>query len=349
MNHRARRFRRTALGCLLTVALAACSASPGAPSSSVAPSSAPSDAASGSPASRPSAEPTAAATVAATRTVETETGPVEITGIPERIVVLEWGYLDMLYALGVEPTGLADIKGYNQWVGAGPRPAEDVVDVGLRGEPSLETVAGLDPDLIIDESWGYDYVPQLQALAPTLIYYPYPKDGTSQLERMDAAFRSIGTAVGKPAEADQVLADLDAHIEEARAEIAAAGKAGTRFTFIQAWGVDDPGIRIFTKDSMVSQVLERLGLVNAWEDAGDYGFSDGSVEAIATVEDASMFYIVQADDDPITTRIQEDPVWSALAFAKEERYYSLGGDAWTFGGPLSLTQIVDRVVEHLAG
>ena len=71
--------------------------------------------------------------------------------------------------------------------------------------------------------------------------------------------------------------------------------------------MDNPGIRIFTKDSMVSQVLERLGLVNAWENAGDYGFSDGSVEALATVEDATLLYVVQPDDDPITKRVADDP------------------------------------------
>ena len=38
---------------------------------------------------------------------------MEVTGVPERIVVLEWGYLEMLYGLGAEPIGLADIKGYN--------------------------------------------------------------------------------------------------------------------------------------------------------------------------------------------------------------------------------------------
>jgi len=274
---------------------------------------------------------------------------VEVTGVPERIVVLEWGYLDMLYGLGAEPIGLADIKGYNTWVGAGPRPAATVTDVGLRGEPSIETVAGLEPDLIIDESWGYDYVPQLKELAPTVVYYPYPKDGVSQLERMTEVVTSLGVVLAREAQADQLLAGLDAHIETARTTLATAGQAGKRFVFIQAWGADDPGIRIFTKDSMVSQVLERLGLVNAWTSPGDYGFSDGSVEALATVEDATLLYVVQPDDDPITKRVADDPVWSALAFAKDGRTYSLGGDVWTFGGPLSLEQLVDRVVGKLAG
>ena len=85
----------------------------------------------------------------APREIEHAAGVTIIESIPERVVVLEWTYAEDLLALGIQPVGVADVAGYEAWVNVEPELGDDVVDVGTRQEPSLESIAALEPDLII--------------------------------------------------------------------------------------------------------------------------------------------------------------------------------------------------------
>ena len=46
------------------------------------------------------------------------------------------------------PVGVADVKGYTTWVTA-EKLDDDAKDVGTRGEPSVDAIVALDPDLIV--------------------------------------------------------------------------------------------------------------------------------------------------------------------------------------------------------
>ena len=46
-----------------------------------------------------------------TRTIKHALGETKITGVPKRIVALEWLYAEDVLALGVQPVGIADMKG----------------------------------------------------------------------------------------------------------------------------------------------------------------------------------------------------------------------------------------------
>ena len=61
---------------------------------------------------------------------------VTLAGPATTVVTLEWGNTEDLITLGVQPAGVADIKGYRAWVSSAAITGTPV-DVGLRGEPSL--------------------------------------------------------------------------------------------------------------------------------------------------------------------------------------------------------------------
>src|SRR5690242_17122902 len=50
------------------------------------------------------------------RLIEHVGGKTCITENPQRVVALEWTYVEDLLALGVQPVGIADIEGYKAWV-----------------------------------------------------------------------------------------------------------------------------------------------------------------------------------------------------------------------------------------
>ena len=299
-----------------------------------------------------SATPTATpASGSETRAIEHALGSLELEGIPERIVVLEWTYAEDLLALDVQPIGVADVEGYRKWVNVEPALSDDVADVGTRQEPSLEAIAALEPDLIIGVQFRHEPIyDELSDIAPTLVFNPYPgEDGPNQLEEMEQTFLAIAAAVGREEQGQDVLAALDEAYEVARAELEEAGHTGREFVLTQAFTSQDvPQLRLFTDNAMAVQILEAIGLENAW-DAGleQYGFSTVGVEALANVQDVDFFYVVQDDDNVFENQLRENAVWRNLAFVREERAYPLGGDTWLFGGPLSAELVVDKIVSLL--
>ena len=264
----------------------------------------------------------------------------------ERVVALEWTQTEYLLALGLQPAGVADIAGYNNWVQIPLALDASVADVGTRQEPNFESIAMLNPDLILAVSFraGQNYE-ALSAIAPTLVFDPYPADMT-HYDEMLVTFRTIAQAVGREAEAEAVIQGMTDHFAAAEAALEAAGRAGETFILSQTFlSSEVPTFRLFTDNALVVQTLEQIGLVNAWDDAPQqYGFTTVDFEAFASVEDTNFLYIAQDDYRPT---LIESPLWNGLPFVQSGRDYWLGGDAWLFGGPLSMQVIVDTVLETM--
>ncbi|MBZ0284042.1 MAG: iron-siderophore ABC transporter substrate-binding protein [Anaerolineae bacterium] len=270
-----------------------------------------------------------------------------MTENPQRIVVLEWTYAEDVLALGLQPIGVADIEGYNNWVKIPVALDESAADVGFRNEPNLERIAELNPDLIIAVSFrvinNYD---ELSAIAPTLVFDPYPADGSSHYDEMTSTLTSIAAALNREAEAQQVLERMETYFANANAALESAGRTGETFIVSQGFMVSEvPTFRLFTDNAMAVEVLSRIGLENAWDDAPQlYGFTEVSIEAFSQLGDTNFFYVAQNDHN---TFLSESPLWSRLPFVESQRAYWLGGDAWLFGGPLSAEVLVDSVLQSM--
>jgi iron complex transport system substrate-binding protein len=191
----------------------------------------------------------------------------------------------------------------------------------------------------------------LNKIAPTLVFEPYPTDPSlSQYDEMIQTFQTIGAALGRDAEAQQVLAHMQDTFAQAKQTIAQAGKAGQTFVLSQAWtGASAAEVRLFTENAMATRIVAQLGLEPAWKDATfqQYGFTTVSVEVLPQLGETNYFYVVQDSDNPFQSSAVK-PLWDNLPFVKAGRAYALGGDTWLFGGPLSAEALVGIVVKALA-
>lgn len=279
-------------------------------------------------------------------TIKHDFGSTTITMPAQRIIALEWTYAESLLALGVMPVGVADIDGYNNWVKIEPQLDETVVNVGTRQEPNLEVIAELQPDLIIAPSFrvsaNYE---ALNAIAPTITFNSYPTDIT-HYEEMLNTFVTIGHLVDRPAEAQAVLDAMTDYFAQANQALINAGRGGETFILSQTFLASEvPTFRLFTDNAMAVQVLEQIGLSNAWDDAPQqYGFTTVDFEAFVAIDDTNFFYIAQPD---YQTTLVESPLWGGLPFVLSDRAYWLGGDVWLFGGPLSMQVLVDTILNTL--
>lgn len=269
---------------------------------------------------------------------------------PQRVVALEWTYVEDLLSVGVQPVGIADIQGYHDWVRVPVALDGQVVDVGDRSEPNLEAIAALNPDLIIGVHFrlteNYD---DLSAIAPTLVFNPYPADlSVSQYEEMTTTFTTIAAAVNREAEGQAVLAHMQDTYAQAQAALEAAGRGGEPFILSQGWTYDSVAtFRLFTDNAMAVQILEQIGLQNAWDDAPQlYGFTEIGIEGFADLQntDFNFFYVAQDSDNDF---FAESPLWSSMAFVQSGRAYWIGGDVWLFGGPLSAELLVDTMLQAM--
>ncbi len=269
---------------------------------------------------------------------------------PKRIVALEWTYAENLLALGIQPVGVADIKGYQEWVNVTPRFASGVKDVGTRQQPSLEQLRALKPDLIITaKSRAAQNYAALSAIAPTVVFDPYA--GDSQYAEMRQTFLTMGRLTGRKNTAQQVLNTLDIRLSRLKQQFKTAGRTREKFIFAQAFTArgGTPTMRLFTKNSMLSQLMEQVGLVNAWTaPAGQYGFTEVSLEPLVTLNTTSFLYVAQKEDN-VFIAPSVRPLWDRLPFVKSGHTYALNEKTWTFGGPLSALTLANEVSRAMLG
>ncbi|MGY4761591.1 ABC transporter substrate-binding protein [Paenibacillus caseinilyticus] len=289
---------------------------------------------------------------AQTRTIKHALGETTITGVPKRIVALEWLYAEDVLALGIQPVGIADIAGMNKWVNIPVEIGPDVTDVGTRQEPNLEMIASLKPDLIIGlKSTSRTNYESLKGIAPTLVFDPYPPEGAGdQYGEMISTFQTIADVLGKKDEAAKVLSSLDRTYADAKAKLTAAGMTERPFALAMAYSNQNAvTFRISTDNSQAVKILEHAGLKNAYksEKFEIYGFTTTDVEALPALQDANFLHIIQGSDNVIENQLKDNPVWKGLNFVKENRVYALGGDMWPYGGPLSAQVMAKKTAELL--
>ncbi|MFD5865963.1 iron-siderophore ABC transporter substrate-binding protein [Agromyces sp. NPDC127015] len=268
----------------------------------------------------------------------------------EKVVALEWNTAENLVALGVMPAGVADVAGYTAWVQSEPLD-EGVTDVGMRGEPSVDAIAGLAPDLVVTTTdLPETVIAQVEEFAPVLVVRG--ADASNPIGQMESNLERIATATGTEEEGEALLDGFHAKIDEGRAAIEEAGLAGTPFMMSDSWASGGQvSIRPFTEGALLTAVTEELGLENAWTGEGDadYGLGSTDVEGLTGLGDLQFLYITNGEADAYAVDLADNAVWKSLPFVQSGNVHRLPDGIWMFGGPSSMNDYIDAVVDTLAG
>ncbi|MFD4755791.1 iron-siderophore ABC transporter substrate-binding protein [Streptomyces sp. NPDC058426] len=296
-------------------------------------------------------EPASKGSAAASKVSVTDDKGQKITldGPAKRIVTTEWNVTEAALTLGVTPVGVADIKGYRAWDKAAPL-GDGAKDIGMRGEPSTDTVAALHPDVIIATS---DLKPaaikQLRKIAPVL--EATSATGGEQLKTVDRTLDLVAAATGTTDKATKVKKDFRDKIAEGRKALAAAGADKREIAFADGWATGNQvSVRPFTGDSFLGEINTELGLKNAWTLKGDkaYGLASTDVEGLTKLGDVNFVYIASDADggDPFA-KLAKNSVWKSLSFVKNDHVHRMDDGIWQFGNTASGTAYVDNLVKAL--
>ncbi|ROS75557.1 ABC transporter substrate-binding protein [Cellulomonas sp. PhB143] len=298
------------------------------------------------------ADETTAAAPSGPVEVTDERGTVHLDAPATKVVSLEWGLTENLVALGVEPAGEADVKGYNVWDTQAPIDAS-TPDVGTRGEPSLDAIVALHPDLVVTTTdLPENVLAQIEKEVPVLALRG--SDSSDPIGYMRRTVTTLAEATGRQAEATEVLAGFDDKIAEGKAALADAGKAGAPFTMSDGWlDAGNVSVRMYTPGSFVGGVAAELGLDNQWTTGGDkdYGLASTDVEGLTKITDPDSTFVYGANDsdggDPFEEGLADNAIWKKLPFVEAGHVHRIPDGIWPFGGPLSAEAYVDTLVDAL--
>ncbi|RIJ57138.1 iron-siderophore ABC transporter substrate-binding protein [Clavibacter phaseoli] len=277
---------------------------------------------------------------------------VTLDGPATKVVGTEWNVVENLVSLGVDPVGVADVAGYGAWSSAVPL-VNEPADIGTRGEPSVETIASLAPDLIVATTdLPADAVEQLKSIAPVLQIES--ADGSKQIQQSEDNLELIAKATGTEDQATKVIDAYDQAVSDAKAKLDSAGLAGSKFLFADAYvDAGAVAIRPFGNGSLIGDVTTELGLENAWTGEVDpaYGLGSTDVEGLTTVGDVQFLYNSNATqgDDPFASTLAGNAVWQSLPFVTAGDVHRMPDGIWAFGGPASMTAYATAVSDLLAG
>ncbi len=256
----------------------------------------------------------------------------------ERIVTIEHSMTEAVVTLGIQPVGVADLFWYNELV---QLPATEAIDIGTRQEPNLETIAELEPDLIVAASWRISEVyEQLGAIAPTITF-----EGSSDMAIMTDYFTRIAVALNREAEAEQILADMEAYFVDASERVANAD-IDPNFVLSLTWFADENAVfRLYTENAFPIEILESIGLENTWNgEVTPDGFTVVDIEALGEIEDTNFLFITDAESAPF---YEESSLWNSLPFVQDGNAYRLDDSLWLWGGPISAQRLADAVLDVL--
>ena len=151
-------------------------------------------------------------------TVEHELGSAVLSKNPKKVLVFDYGLLDVMDNLGVEVTGLpkATIPSFLE-----KYKDEKYADIGTLKEPDFEKVFELEPDVIFISSRTAAAYEELNKIAPT-IYLPV--DNADYMASVEHNAEIIGELFDKTDEATKILSSLKDRVAAIKTKVETIGE-----------------------------------------------------------------------------------------------------------------------------
>jgi len=274
------------------------------------------------------------------RKVKHAMGETEITGTPEKVVILTNEGTEALLALGVTPVGAVNSGVGETWYPHILDKMQGVTELGDETQPNIELIASLKPDLIIGNKVRHEEIyAQLSAIAPTV----YSEDLAGQWKNN---FVLYAEALNKQEEGKKLMAEYDQHVEEAKAQL--GDKLSTEVSVVRFL---PKAVRLYMKDTFSGTILKDLGFARPASQDKDEFMEVITKEQMAKMDGDIMFYFnADYDESKGGTKMQEewmaDPLYQNLNVAKNNKAFKVDEVIWNLsGGIISANLLIDQILE----
>ncbi|MGY1609284.1 iron-siderophore ABC transporter substrate-binding protein [Geodermatophilus sp. SYSU D00700] len=246
-------------------------------------------------------------------TVSTAFGDVEVEEEPQRVVALGWSDAETALALGVQPVGASDWlafggEGVGPWAEGRYDEAPEIIDTL---EPSLEAIAALEPDLILDtrSDGTQERYDSLSAIAPTV---GAPEGVGAYQTTWQQQLDLVGRALGRADEAAQLQADVEQTFADA-----AAAHPEFDGTEVAVGAYTSEGFGAYVRGDTRVDFMEALGFTNkpAVQDLATENFYVPVSEEQVSLLDAPLTVVFPIFVDP--AQITASPLWQTLGSVQQ--------------------------------
>ncbi|XID91656.1 ABC transporter substrate-binding protein [Paenibacillaceae bacterium WGS1546] len=273
------------------------------------------------------------------RTIAHLRGELRLERKPEKIVVLDYQYLDHLAALGEIPAGSV--------VGTSDRSAfpayladrtGGVKVVGTKEAPDLKAIIEAGPDLIVCTVFQEALYDRLSMIAPTLLF--------DRNEDWRSALLKFGRIVDKEREARLLLDRHDRRLAKLHKTLADR-LAGKTVALIRP---RDRIIRLHTTAHRTAEVLYRdLGLAAPRMTVGKEKTSFPlPLEAMTDLDADHLFVLEDDSNGELADEFRSTPTWHGLEAVRRNRVYTANTTLWVgYYGPIAIGRVLDEVAAAL--
>lgn len=258
----------------------------------------------------------------------------------ERIVALEWLPVELMLALGVTPYGVADIPNYRMWVNE-PALPESVIDVGLRTEPNLELLTQMKPSMLV---WSAGYGPSPEILARIAPGRSFAfSDGKLPLAQSRRSLLEMAEMLDKQAVAQRHLAEFDAYIDGLKPRFKQRGDRPLLMVSL----LDPRHMLVFGPNCLFQEVLDRLGVKNAWQgETNFWGSTAVGIDRLAAYKDVDVLCFDHGNAAQMR-QLEATPLWQAMPFVRANRLQIVPA-VWFYGATLSAMNFA-RILDNSLG
>src|SRR6266576_1428074 len=260
----------------------------------------------------------------ATRTVNDELGrAVEVPDHPHRVICLIPSVVDIVYSLGAgaDVVAISDFTKY-------PKEALQKPSIGLPINPSIETIVGLHPDLVLGSGDlnTLEFAGQLERLGiPVFMVDPHGIEG------IYASILSIGGALNREADAKTLVARLRTRVDTVKARV--SGKPRVR-VFMGIWY--DP-VRTIGKGAFISELIEAAGARSVTDDIAQE-WPEVSIETVVSRQPDALLFASGSGITP--EELKARPGWEHLKAVREGRIYYID-DRVQYPSPIAFDALED--------
>ncbi|CCQ11009.1 Iron(III) dicitrate transport system, periplasmic iron-binding protein FecB (TC 3.A.1.14.1) [Pseudoalteromonas luteoviolacea B = ATCC 29581] len=283
-----------------------------------------------------------------TRVVEDAFGKkITVPENPKRIVVLSEIDLDSTLALGIIPVGSVNGRGQPRFpyylenhplLGSS---VKAIPSVGELGQPNLEVILALEPDLILTMPNREEVLQVLSEIAPTVVTFSRHDDWKTTLRR-------IGEILGRQVQASKLVDEYQSLI--ATSKIKLNGVAGQSVSLVR-WNPKGPAFMY--RDSFASEILRDVGLVRPvhQQTEGPHHSLPLSLEALDQIDADWLLVGTLTPRGEATEALKQagtTPTFLALDAVKKGHFFAVDGTLWTsVGGPIAAQQVVHEALQIL--
>lgn len=268
------------------------------------------------------------------RVIKHAMGETEVTGTPQRVVVLTSEGAEALVSMGVKPVGsVRAFTGGGTWYKHMEKEMEGVQDLGTESQPNIEAIAALKPDLILGNKMRQEKVyEQLSAIAPTVFSETLRGEWKNN-------FNLYAEAINKKAEGEKVIKDFDNRVEAFKQK--AGDKLSTKVSLVRFM----PGkIRIYYNDTFAGIIFKQIGLARPASQNKEEFAAEVTKERIPEMDGDIMFYFTYETGKGEASKLEKewtnDPLWKNLPVVKNNKAYKVDDVVWTTAGGVKAANLL---------